>query len=492
MSFESSILKKLSKVSIDINNTNYEVNTIIYYCIVLFFLGSLHALSLSYDILAIFSILAFTGSSIIFYKSKNIFHSLFMAISYSFGTAIFGLYWIMFSVNYIINNHYISLLVFIGFCFLYSIFAIFTASIFLLFPKKKNIFIITIFMAWALSEILKYYVLGGFPWLIWALVWNFDIYLQQLAYLIGSFGVSVLTIFCFSLSSILFIKNFSKKTKFMVIGLLLIILFVSHLYGYIRLNNNINHKNYTTLRLVNTNIPQDIKFDIRHIQKNFFNLINQTFLDIDYENPPKYIILPETIIPFSIEHNDKYYQKLVSKLPKKSYLIFGAIKKEEKKLYNVIYVISGETKKIIACYYKNRLVPFGEYLPIISSFPALQKILGLENNYINSSSVHAIFNIRDHEFVFPMICFEGIFPVKRNKYGNISWLLNISNEAWFNNSIENKQYISLLRYRSIEQSAPLVKVANSGISVVFDSYGRIVFTHNVDDSLYPTNIKLVY
>ena len=57
-------------------------------------------------------------------------------------------------------------------------------------------------------------------------------------------------------------------------------------------------------------------------------------------------------------------------------------------------------------------------------------------------------------------------------YKNIDWLLNITNEGWFNNSIELEQMNSLLRMRSIEGGVTTVKVANLGKSVIINPLGN--------------------
>jgi apolipoprotein N-acyltransferase len=74
----------------------------------------------------------------------------------------------------------------------------------------------------------------------------------------------------------------------------------------------------------------------------------------------------------------------------------------------------------------------------------------------------------------PLICYEVIFPGRVTGRERPQWLLNVTNDAWFGFSAGPFQHLASARLRAVEEGLPMVRAAQTGISVIYDPYGREV------------------
>ena len=116
-------------------------------------------------------------------------------------------------------------------------------------------------------------------------------------------------------------------------------------------------------------------------------------------------------------------------------------------------------------------MPFGEYTPFRDYLP-IQKVAPGAVDY---SAGHGPVTLRLNGLppVSPLICYEAIFPgAVVNRSDRPDWMLNLTNDAWYGVTAGPHQHLAITRVRAVEEGLPLVRAATTGISAVFDPYGR--------------------
>ena len=132
---------------------------------------------------------------------------------------------------------------------------------------------------------------------------------------------------------------------------------------------------------------------------------------------------------------------------------------------------------LINNYNKVKLVPFGEFLPF-------EKILGsiglksLTNNYQSYSrgKNREIISITQNNFdikLLPLICYEIIYSGKIFHNSEFDYIINISEDGWFGDSVGPHQHFTHSVFRAIESGKYLIRSANNGIAAVINPMGII-------------------
>ena len=119
------------------------------------------------------------------------------------------------------------------------------------------------------------------------------------------------------------------------------------------------------------------------------------------------------------------------------------------------------------------MVPFGEFIPLRFLFNILKLTPGKTDFSKGDRDKVLFFELEQEKIYFePSICYEAIIQTFNNK--KVELLINITNDAWFGNFIGPKQHLTASIFRSVEKGIPLIRSANSGISVVTDENGKIL------------------
>ncbi|MDP9001451.1 MAG: apolipoprotein N-acyltransferase, partial [Myxococcota bacterium] len=164
--------------------------------------------------------------------------------------------------------------------------------------------------------------------------------------------------------------------------------------------------------------------------------------------------------------------------------IFGAVvvrsvaDQREYVLYNAAVSSDGEGV-IRSRYDKQYLLTFGEYLPFGNTFPVLYSWSPNSGHFTPGTSLDPlIVDVHGESHpVTTLICYEDILPGFTNaavRHANPELLVNITNDAWFGDTIEPWQHLALAQLRAVEHRRYFVRGTNSGVSAIIDPVGRVV------------------
>lgn len=131
-------------------------------------------------------------------------------------------------------------------------------------------------------------------------------------------------------------------------------------------------------------------------------------------------------------------------------------------------------------YQKNFLLPFGEFMPLGEKFPSLKSLFPAVSDFSHGERF-SLFNIQTRHGIIkamPLICYEIILPDYARPFDartahEAQFIINITNDAWFGDSYESMQHMTLGTMRAIELRLPILRSTNSGISAYTASTGEV-------------------
>ncbi|MBQ8870623.1 MAG: apolipoprotein N-acyltransferase [Alphaproteobacteria bacterium] len=324
---------------------------------------------------------------------------------------------------------------------------------------------------WVLLEWVRSFILTGFPWNMLGTVFAFNDVLIQSASVFGTYGLSFLALIITGCVYVFF--ETGKKSALMVLCMIVAVMVA---FGIWRTNKYQSDDSDIMVRLVQPSIPQNMKWDRKELENNFFEYVNlssqQGLKNVDF------VVWGETALPFDIEQNYEYKEHIKKAVPDNGYLITGVVRfgveSGAYRLYNSMYVID-KNADIADFYDKNHLVPFGEYIPFRKYLPDwIRPIANTIAEFATGEKLKSI-KLEDYPPFGALICYEIIFPDDVvNRKNKPEWLVVLTNDGWYGNSSGPYQHLVATKLRAVEEGITIVRSANSGISAVIDPLGRIL------------------
>ncbi len=414
-------------------------------------------------------------------KTSHYLGKHFFISAWIFGLGYFGVgvSWVYVSIYYF-GSTPLPLAVILTAIFVTFIALFFALPFYLLrFITPKLRLLIGIPLLWVFSEWIRTWILTGFPWLFIGYS-HTDTILAGWAPIGGILLLSLFSV----ITSVVLTNFFIKRNKHAyIIGLCVTGLWLGG-YGLtsIEWTRAIN-QDKIQVGVVQPNIPQDLRWhqEYQHIIKERLHSLSEPLWDKN-----DWIIWPEGALPH-LYHRSLDFIDHTRQLAKQSNttVISGTLydrpndlpnepsadNPNQRPLYFNSIIGIGDSSGI---YHKQRLVPFGEYVPLENWIRGLIDFFDLPFSVITSGKPNQTKMQIGAYTLANAICYEIAYSsLVAEQVDNTHVLLTVSNDAWFGDSIGPKQHFQMARMRAIEVGRYVIRGTNNGISAIIAPDGTV-------------------
>jgi apolipoprotein N-acyltransferase len=365
-----------------------------------------------------------------------------LSFFFGFGLFLSGTYWIYISVVVFGEAPaWIAFVLMLGLVLIMSAHLFVTGWLISRFSHGEPWLLLIVAPAiWVLIEWLRGWILSGFPWL--AIGYSqIDSPLAGWAPVIGVYGVSFMMML--SVTAILVAVMTEGRQRWAALGLIASPWIIGGVLLFVDWTEPSGPPVRTTL--VQAGISQDEKW------------------------------LPERLQDDQVE---PYIQALQDDTRASDRtILFGILERVEDrgeaKIHNSVMLVAGDRRQV---YRKRHLVPFGEYFPVPPRVREWMRMMSLPHNDLaRGADVQPLLEAANGEKLAVAICYEDAYGAEQlYALPEASILVNVSNDAWFGDSIAPHQHLQISQMRSLEVGRAAVRATNTGISAFISHTGEIL------------------
>ena len=233
-------------------------------------------------------------------------------------------------------------------------------------------------------------------------------------------------------------------------------------------------------------VQANVSIDDKHAQAMIVaNVERYKDLSVKVPGPDTLLIWPESVITEFIPDNvgSVGNDPRIPFFPSNNPLLIGALTyNQDREIFNAaLGILNSGT--ILDPYHKQILMPFGEFMPMSSTFPWLASLNPGIANFTpgTSEKVFEYPMIRNDDSFYtarvsPLICYEDVVsgPSRRSVEQGAELLVNITNDGWFGDTVAPYQHNLIASFRAIENRRFLVRSTNTGFTTIIAPTGKLV------------------
>ncbi|WP_407702339.1 apolipoprotein N-acyltransferase [Vibrio algarum] len=342
-----------------------------------------------------------------------------------------------------------------------------------LFPTdSKTRYLFAIPSLWLLTDLARGWVMTGFPWLLLGYS-QLESPLSGLAPIGGVQLITLAILVCSSAIAWVFIKH-------KPIGLILPFIIFLSTYGLKSIDWVTPDKStHTSFALIQGNISQEKKWLPSERWPTLMKFLDLSRINWDAD----IVIWPEAAIP-ALEKELPSFLLNVDKAARmnETALITGVVTQNQLGSYHNSVLTLGDTPSgeynydTQPRYKKHHLLPFGEFVPFADILRPIAPFFNLPMSSFSRGDLVQDNIVGKGRYFATALCYEIIFgeQVRKNIDQNTNFILTLSNDAWFGDSIGPLQHMEIAQMRALETGKPVIRATNNGVTAITDYKGNII------------------
>ncbi len=387
---------------------------------------------------------------------------------FAFGLGLFGagVSWVYISLHQFGGMAaWLAALATLLFCAFLALFPASAGALFVYFRRHKSALLWLAPALWVLQEWVRGWIFTGFPWLALGYSQVPDSPLAPYAPLVGAYGVSY---FVALFASLLVWSLAHRRERVALqwglggIALLLALGWALRIPVWTTPTGQ-----PTSVALVQGNIAQEMKWRPEKTAETL-----ALYAQLIAAHPAQLIVLPETALPlFEFELPAAYREKLVQIGRQNGGDIIAGLPTGSPRgaYYNSVLSFGAAPTQ---AYHKFHLVPFGEYIPMKSVWGWIIEVLHIPlSDFARGSTIQHPLQVGG-QAVAMNICYEDVFGEEIiHQLPAASVLANVSNVAWFGDSLAPWQHAQISQMRALESGRMMMRATNTGLTALIDTKG---------------------
>ena len=396
------------------------------------------------------------------------------AFWFGFGMFLTGTYWIYISVHVFGQAAlWIAVLLMIGLALIMAV--IIALAGWLISRLAHGEPLLLLFVAptvWVVAEWTRGWILTGFPWL--ALGYGqIDTPLAGWAPVLGVYGVSLMLMISATALLVALLSTGRLRVAALTVTAL------PWLAGA-----GLQTREWTepagapfTSTIVQAGVSQDKKWQPDQLLPimQFYARSTAAVPDSDI------VVWPEVAIP-SVDDRVGTFISAMEQAARRAgqSVLFGILERGSEgdaagRIFNSVFIVGGERRQ---AYRKRHLVPFGEYFPVPAGVRQWMKMQNLPHSDLAAGAeTQPLLLAANGAQLAVAICYEDAYGAEQlYALPDATLLINVSNDAWFGDSIAPHQHLEIARMRALEVGRFAIRSTNTGISAFIDADGKLLET----------------